>query len=99
MIAPSPSTITAAGTREEYSEESRSSFCKTKRCQCEAVECFCSASCGCYPKKCSNRNSSDDSSRVPAAVMVEGDGAMILVAVLAEKTNKGEGSKRKPHRE
>ncbi|KAL4566073.1 hypothetical protein LXL04_030183 [Taraxacum kok-saghyz] len=87
------------------------SLCKTMKCECRAVEGFCSAACGCHPKKCSNRDNtvvveqSDDSSRVPAA---DGDGddrelakhgAMILEAVLADKpteTNDIEGSKRKP---
>nr|XP_010913544.1 kinesin-like protein KIN-4C isoform X1 [Elaeis guineensis] len=34
---------------------SRSSFCKTKKCECRAAGSTCTASCGCIPSKCSNR--------------------------------------------
>ncbi|KAG1326988.1 kinesin-like protein KIN-4C [Cocos nucifera] len=34
---------------------SRSSFCKTKKCECRAAGRICTASCGCIPSKCSNR--------------------------------------------
>ncbi|XP_076899568.1 kinesin-like protein KIN-4C isoform X2 [Bidens hawaiensis] len=34
---------------------SKSSSCKTMKCECRAIEGSCSLSCGCHPKKCSNR--------------------------------------------
>ncbi|CAH1454168.1 unnamed protein product [Lactuca virosa] len=61
---------------------SKSSSCKTMKCQCRAAEGMCSASCGCNPKKCSNRETvvvveqSDSRPPLPAppvAVMVDGD--------------------------
>ncbi|XP_023750470.1 kinesin-like protein KIN-4C [Lactuca sativa] len=61
---------------------SKSSSCKTMKCQCRAAEGMCSASCGCNPKKCSNRETavvveqSDSRPPLPAppvAVLVDGD--------------------------
>ncbi|CAA0809109.1 P-loop containing nucleoside triphosphate hydrolases superfamily protein [Striga hermonthica] len=37
---------------------SKSSFCKTSRCECRAVMGSCSISCSCGPTKCSNRKES-----------------------------------------
>ncbi|KAK1406714.1 hypothetical protein QVD17_38322 [Tagetes erecta] len=34
---------------------SKSSSCKTMKCECRMVEGSCSMSCNCHPKKCSNR--------------------------------------------
>ncbi|KAI3672531.1 hypothetical protein L6452_38620 [Arctium lappa] len=34
---------------------SKSSSCKTMKCECRSVRGTCSMSCGCHPKKCSNR--------------------------------------------
>ncbi|KAL8243151.1 hypothetical protein R6Q59_009409 [Mikania micrantha] len=34
---------------------SKSSLCKTIKCECRAINGSCSVSCNCHPKKCSNR--------------------------------------------
>lgn len=39
---------------------SRSSSCKTTKCQCRANGGACGLSCGCIPSKCSNRGSKSD---------------------------------------
>nr|XP_043640176.1 kinesin-like protein KIN-4C [Erigeron canadensis] len=50
---------------------SKSSSCKTQKCECRAVDGFCSISCGCHPKKCSNRDAvvvEESDVRPPATV-------------------------------
>lgn len=77
----------------------KNSSCKTMKCECRAVEGMCSPSCGCNPKKCSNRETLvvETSDSQPPVVNVDHDvnlsddkelaihGVMLLQAALADK--------------
>ncbi|KAK6116090.1 hypothetical protein DH2020_008359 [Rehmannia glutinosa] len=85
---------------------SKSSSCKTSRCECRAASGNCSLSCSCEPTRCSNRE--EITTNEAAGNMFEthetdrndlaSHGAMLLQTALSEKpvsTNDG-GSIRKP---
>ncbi|KAK6130752.1 hypothetical protein DH2020_035510 [Rehmannia glutinosa] len=85
---------------------SKSSSCKTSRCECRAASGNCSLSCSCEPTRCSNRE--EITTNETAGNMFEthetdrndlaSHGAMLLQTALSEKpvsTNDG-GSIRKP---
>ncbi|GER47789.1 kinesin-like protein [Striga asiatica] len=69
---------------------SKSSFCKTTRCECRAVMGSCSISCSCGPTKCSNRKESSgnlferDEKESNNDELVS-HGAMLLQTALSEK--------------
>ncbi|GJU13643.1 kinesin-like protein KIN-4C isoform X1, partial [Tanacetum coccineum] len=50
---------------------SKYSSCKTSKCECRVINGSCSASCGCHPKKCSNREpvSVEDSDLKPTVTV------------------------------
>ncbi|PWA55123.1 P-loop containing nucleoside triphosphate hydrolases superfamily protein [Artemisia annua] len=50
---------------------SKYSSCKTSKCECRVIKGFCSVSCGCHPKKCSNRElvSVEDSDLKPTVTV------------------------------
>lgn len=54
---------------------SKSSSCKTMKCECRSVRGTCSMSCGCHPKKCSNREVAvaEESDSRPLVVTGEGN--------------------------
>ncbi|KMT00214.1 hypothetical protein BVRB_1g020280 [Beta vulgaris subsp. vulgaris] len=86
---------------------SKSSFCKTMKCECRASGGCCSASCGCSANKCSNREGQKlkerDSGKQPDEVEHERDlasqGATLLQSALAEmpaEQHEEKGAQRKP---
>lgn len=88
---------------------SRSSSCKTSRCECRAARGNCNISCNCEPTRCSNREevyAKDCESAGPISGIDDAEqnhglashGAMLLQNALSEKpTNTNDGGKtRKP---
>ncbi|CAH8389648.1 unnamed protein product [Eruca vesicaria subsp. sativa] len=87
---------------------SKSSSCKTMKCQCRATKGSCGPSCGCSSVKCSNRNNATstlehgENSQEEQQQVLASRGALLLQNALAnkpvEETNDGEGTKtrRKP---
>lgn len=86
---------------------SKSSFCKTMKCECRASGGCCSASCGCSANKCSNKEGQKlkerDSGKQPDEVEHERDlasqGATLLQSALAEmpaEQHEEKGAQRKP---
>ncbi|KAG2661484.1 hypothetical protein PVAP13_1KG507200 [Panicum virgatum] len=60
---------------------SKSSSCKTNKCECRGSGAQCGAGCGCKDIKCSNRNSSSDNPEIV------NQGIMLLKNAFSEKDN------------
>lgn len=91
---------------------SKSSTCKTNKCQCRSFGGFCGASCGCVPSKCANKEIDESlepelgegidnglESDETKDRLLASHGALLLHSALAEKpaaTNDDGGPKRKP---
>lgn len=85
---------------------SKSSSCKTMKCECRAVGGSCCVSCGCHPKKCSNReetvfvkesgvqavnvNACDGEEIETGSRELASHGAMLLQAALSDKPSEAE---------
>ncbi|CAH8362049.1 unnamed protein product [Eruca vesicaria subsp. sativa] len=88
---------------------SRSSSCKTTKCQCLAAKGFCGPLCGCSSVKCTNRFTSgeqnnfttelDEEDKEEQQQVLASRGALLLRTALADKsaheTNDNEGTKRR----
>ncbi|KAG2263596.1 hypothetical protein Bca52824_070675 [Brassica carinata] len=88
---------------------SKSSSCKTMKCQCRATKGSCGPSCGCSSVKCSNRNADGKQNKSTSTVehsensqeeqqqVLASRGALLLQNALADKpveeTNDGEGTR------
>ncbi|KAL0890503.1 hypothetical protein Bca101_014486 [Brassica carinata] len=88
---------------------SKSSSCKTMKCQCRATKGSCGPSCGCSSVKCSNRNADGKQNNSTSTVehsensqeeqqqVLASRGALLLQNALADKpveeTNDGEGTR------
>ncbi|KAK4434246.1 Kinesin-like protein KIN-4C [Sesamum alatum] len=96
----------ATSTEQVCCSCSKSSLCKTSRCECRAASGNCTPSCSCEPTKCSNREDvivKDSLQPETAGNMLETDetersknlasqGAMLLQTALSEKpVNTNEG--------
>lgn len=89
---------------------SKSSLCKTSRCECRAASGICSSSCSCGPSKCSNREEASvkdilqlsvnmsTSEEAESSHDLASHGAMLLQTALSEKhaNQSTNGTVRKP---
>lgn len=72
---------------------SKSSSCKTNKCQCRSAGGLCGPSCGCVASKCTNRDETEQDK------LLASHGAMLLESALIEKpaeTKEDGGPARKP---
>lgn len=72
---------------------SKSSYCKTSKCQCKSLGNTCGSSCGCLETKCANRGFILNSEETDKDLATQG--AELLQSALTKNSNTDNGS-RKP---
>lgn len=109
LDSPSDEAVKPTSTSDVCCTCSKSSSCKTMKCQCRATKGSCGPSCGCSSVKCSNRNADgkqnnstsilehSESSQEEQQQVLASRGALLLQNALADKpveeTNDGEGTR------
>ncbi|RID72316.1 hypothetical protein BRARA_C04213 [Brassica rapa] len=97
LDSPSDEAVKPTSTSDVCCTCSKSSSCKTMKCQCRATKGSCGPSCGCSSVKCSNRNADgkqnnstsilehSESSQEEQQQVLASRGALLLQNALADK--------------